>query len=125
MIDPVVSATLEAVNVLGAPVAPGLTTPAELTVTPASVPLPCNVPPTTVVPDPETVPLTASTAPEETVMPPFDVRVAPLPTVKVPLLAVIAPATLPTPFQLPPVAPNVPVMLPPLAKLILPLLIVA
>src|SRR5205823_7065996 len=53
------------------------------------------------------------------------VRLAPLPMVKIPLLEVISPVTLPTPFQFPPVTPSVPPIEPPLPKLIMPLLSVA
>ena len=60
-----------------------------------------------------------------TLRPPFAVRLAPLPMVKIPLLEVISPVTLPAPFQLPPVTPSVPPIEPPLPKLIMPPLSVA
>ena len=47
-------------------------------------------------------------------------RFAPLPIVNVPLLEVTAPVTVPVPFQLPPVTPNVPLINPEL-MLIMPL----
>ena len=52
--------------------------------------------------------------PPVTLRPPFAVRLAPLPMVKIPLLEVINPVTLPAPFQLPPVTPSVPLIEPPL-----------
>ena len=51
---------------------------------------------------------------------PFAVRFAPAPMVRVPLLEVTNPVTAPVPFQLPPVTPSAPAMVPP-ARLMLPL----
>src|SRR5437763_267214 len=63
----------------------------------------------------------AAKVPPVTFKPPLAVRLAPLPTVKVPLLEVTAPVTEPCPFQLPPVTPRVLARLPPGAKLTMPL----
>ena len=66
--------------------------------------------------------------PPVTFKPPLAVRLALLPIVNVPLLEVIAPVTVPEPFQLPPVTPKVPLirpadilMIPPPVKVALPL----
>ena len=50
--------------------------------------------------------------PPVTFKPPFSVRLSPLPMVKVLLLEVMAPVTVPVPFQLPPVTPKVPLIVP-------------
>ena len=66
------------------------------------------------------VELPAAIVPPVTFKLPFAVRLAPLPIVNVPLLEVVSPVTLPAPFQLPPVTPNVPPMVAPLPKLMIP-----
>ena len=50
--------------------------------------------------------------PPVTFNPPLAVRLALLPIVNVPLLEETAPVTVPEPFQLPPVTPKVPLMVP-------------
>src|SRR5438093_1177572 len=67
--------------------------------------------------------LAAASVPRLMFTPPAAVRLAPLPMVKVPELAgvEIAPVTLPTPFQLPPLLMlSVPAMFPPALKLMIP-----
>ena len=60
--------------------------------------------------------LPAVMVPPVTATPALAVRFAPLPMVKTPLLDVTNPVTVPAPFQLPPVTPSVPTMLPGLVK---------